>query len=243
VNSSFRSCKIYTSKVAVLRKLGLVGKDFAIKSRVGVDLENVNCNRKRKTPSSVNIEEMVMKRKTTSRPFAQTNCLIKDVTSPFGLLEELFSDNPWNLLLSTILLNRTSRVQVDVVLNEFLAKWPSPESVAAADWEEISLVIRPLGIRHRRAKGLIRFSRDYLTKIKACSAATMTREDILSLHHCGDYAYDAYRIFIQRNVSTLCADHALQDYVEYQRGALLERTRNVVKRSTNPIPSRSRKSL
>jgi adenine-specific DNA glycosylase len=165
--------------------------------------------------------------------------LIQDVTSPFGLLEELFVDNPWLLLLSTILLNRTSRVQVDVVLHEFLVKWPSPESVAAADWEEISRVIRPLGIRNRRAKGLIRFSRDYLTKLQGGNVATMTREDIMSLHHCGEYAYDAYRIFIQRNVSTLCADHALQDYVEYQRGALLEGTSN----ATAPATSKSRKSL
>jgi hypothetical protein len=36
--------------------------------------------------------------------------------SPYGLLEELLWDRPWRLLLCCILLNQTSRAQVDPVL-------------------------------------------------------------------------------------------------------------------------------
>lgn len=220
---SRRLRKVFASKVAVLRELGVVGKEFAIKSRVGADLE-VNVVRKRRAPLE-NIREVVdapNQRKQYCPP-----TILKDVTSPFGLLEELFHDDPWRLLISTIFLNRTSRVQVDMVLHAFFARWPSPESVVDAQWDDISKIIAPLGIRHRRARGLIRFSRDYLKKMsksaggtQRCTNTTMTREDVLSLFHCGEYAYDAYHIFIQRNISSLAADHALQDYIEYQRGAL-----------------------
>ena len=202
---------VHTSKVTVLRKLGIIDKGVVFRNRVGDDLVTSRQPRKRKAPSE-NINYV--------RPEKRNFELIAIVDSPFGLLEELFHDNPWRLLLSTILLNRTTRVQVDVVLFEFLTKWPKPESVVDAKWEDISSVIRPLGIRHRRAKGLIRFSRDYLELLQRKDPTRWSREDVLSLYHCGDYAYDAYRIFMQKNIATLATDHALQDYVEYQRGAL-----------------------
>ena len=45
--------------------------------------------------------------------------------SPFGLLEELTWSDPWRLLLTCILLNRTTRRQVDPVLSELLDKYES----------------------------------------------------------------------------------------------------------------------
>jgi hypothetical protein len=55
-----------------------------------------------------------------------------DVTmtnSPLGLLEELFTDQPWRLLICTIFLNRTHRRQVDATLYRFFQRWPTPESL------------------------------------------------------------------------------------------------------------------
>ena len=86
--------------------------------------------------------------------------------SPFGLLEELFKKDPWRLLISTIMLNRTTRVQVDVVLHDFLLKYPDATTCASLDdnaaEEQLAKVIYPLGMRHKRAKGIIRFSREWL---------------------------------------------------------------------------------
>ena len=73
------------------------------------------------------------------------------VSSPYGLLEELFADDPWRLLLSTIFLNRTSRVQVDSILYAFLKEWPSASAVVQADVERMSSLIQPMGMRHRRS--------------------------------------------------------------------------------------------
>lgn len=153
--------------------------------------------------------------------------------SPFGLLEELFRKDPWRLVLSTIMLNRTTRCQVDVVLYKFLCKWPDAESTAVADETEIGKVIFPMGMTFRRARGIIRFSREWLallakktalveerntTTLNLHVAFQLTKEDVLGLYNCGNYAYDAYRIFIQGDLYAVTTDHALQIYVNYYRG-------------------------
>lgn len=168
-----------------------------------------------------------------SLAIANTNAFLfqKSAISPFGLLEELFSQHPWRLLLSTIMLNRTTRVQVDVVLYEFLRKWPDATSASLADELEVADVIYPMGMRFRRARGIIRFSQEWLELLtKKASlrehkknavldeAFSLAREDVLGLYYCGDYAYDAYRIFVQGSLDAITTDHALQIYVDYHRG-------------------------
>ena len=139
------------------------------------------------------------------------------VLSPLGLLEELFADDPWRLLLSTIFLNRTSRVQVDHILNEFLDRWPTPKDVLEASFDDIVQVIRPLGICYRRADGVKRFSRDYLRLVQdSTDLFNLTERDIKGMHQCGAYAYDAYRIFIQRDSRVEPSDIELRTYVEYK---------------------------
>lgn len=44
------------------------------------------------------------------------------------------------------------------VLWEFLKKYPSPEVARAADWKEMSELLKPLGLYELRAKTIIRFS-------------------------------------------------------------------------------------
>jgi len=159
--------------------------------------------------------------------------MLGDVASPLGLLEELFPENPWQLFISTIFLNRTTRVQVDPVLFEFLEKWPSPVSILNAQTEEIAKVIRPLGMHHKRASGVIKFTKDYLScvwkkeKIHGKKAPfVLNRDDVMSMYQCGEYAYSAYRLFIQRSTSDIRSnDHALVAYAEYQKGRC-EREKN-----------------
>lgn len=151
------------------------------------------------------------------------------LSSPLGLLEELFGDDPWRLLLSTIFLNRTQRVQVDVVMHSFLQQWPTAESVAAANVDEISTVIAPMGIRNRRARGIVQFSKDYLELLKSRvdqgetkkpskgASFHLSEDEIKRFYNCGQYVSDAYRIFIQRDWTTNSTDHALEGYVEWKR--------------------------
>lgn len=72
------------------------------------------------------------------------------MNTPLGLLEELFVDNPWRLVLSTICLNRTTRVQVDAVLFRFLELWPTPAAAAQANPADVFNVINSLGLSDKR---------------------------------------------------------------------------------------------
>jgi hypothetical protein len=100
--------------------------------------------------------------------------------SPLGLLEELFIDNPWKLLLSTILLNKTQRNQVDIALFSLLQRWPRVHSMARADWEEIREIISPLGLMNKRSKSIIRFSKEYidLVAMKEKSLCAPSNNDV-----------------------------------------------------------------
>jgi len=166
------------------------------------------------------------------------------IRTPYGLLEELFCDDPWRLLLSTIFLNRTSRVQVDAVLHAFLREWPTAQSVvdevddcysttmmtttttsasSGREDSKMSRLIQSMGMRHRRAAGIVRFSREYLALLQSRTGRTaafeFTHSDILGLYYCGKYACAAYQIFIQRRWDEVDPpDHALKVYVEFQRG-------------------------
>ncbi len=154
----------------------------------------------------------------------------KSNVSPFGLLEELFRKDPWRLLLSTIMLNRTTRCQVDVVLYEFLCKWPDAASTSVANEEEIATVIRPMGMTFRRARAIIRFSKEWLSLLQTktpnnaiCGVEfSLTKQDVMGLYNCGTYAYQCYRIFIQGDFYGITTDHALQIYVNYRRGLALK---------------------
>jgi endonuclease III len=152
--------------------------------------------------------------------------------SPFGLLEELFVDDPWRLLLSTILLNRTTRRQVDAVMHEFLQYWPDCRAVLRdCDCDgfasRMEVVLQPLGLNVRRTAGIVRFCRGYERAVLDASkdlgldpdhaARSLTRDQVLSMYQCGQYAYSAYRLFIQGCVDFDPEDHALTFYAEYQR--------------------------
>lgn len=180
------------------------------------------------------------------------------MNSPLGLLEELFSDDPWRLLLSTILLNRTRRIQVDRVMFRFLQLWPTVEDVLTADVRAMGEVISPLGIHKRRAEGIHRVSTEFVSLVNkktketeenenpgqeerlscnSLAAATkidrpsrrrrrrrsdtafrLTRSEITNFYNCGDYAADAYQLFILQDWKNLRPkDHALNAYVEWKR--------------------------
>ncbi|CAM9496509.1 unnamed protein product, partial [Phaeothamnion confervicola] len=132
--------------------------------------------------------------------------------SPFGLLEELLAPDPWRILLSCILLNKTSRRQVDAVLAELLAMLPNATAAAAADPVAIEPVIRPLGLHEKRSRAIVRFSREFLAR-----SWRSPRE----LHFVGQYGEDAYNIFCVPGGWQQAAephDHALNWYVDFCRG-------------------------
>eukprot|EP00904_Undaria_pinnatifida_P013320 jgi/Undpi1/9118/HiC_scaffold_26.g11576.m1 len=130
--------------------------------------------------------------------------------SPFGLIEELLTDDSWKLLLGCIMLNQTTRSQMDPVLVRFLKRFPTAAATAAATIHEVTQVVAPLGLQERRPVAIIRFSQEYVR---------MEWKNPEELHWIGKYAADAHKIFIDRKWREVQPnDHALNWWVEWMRG-------------------------
>lgn len=87
--------------------------------------------------------------------------------SPYSLLQEdLWSGRPeseWLILVSCIMLNCTTRKQVEKVLPEFRRRWPTPQSFMEADFVEVATLIASLGFLRRRTLALKKMTERYLT--------------------------------------------------------------------------------
>ena len=128
--------------------------------------------------------------------------------SPFDLLQERYWPNDWKILVVCLMLNQTSRKQVEPMIESFFEKWPDAKSAADADEDEMRAVRRPLGMFNRRVKTIMKMSQQFLEGF----------ENAIDLYGCGKYANDTYRIFMRgewRDVEP--NDHALNDYHGYLR--------------------------
>jgi len=109
-----------------------------------------------------------------------------DRRSPFGLIEELFWRDGWKLLVCCILLNKTTRRQLDPVLFRFFERFPNAPALLAAEPYAIQQVISPLGLQRKRTQTLLAFSRAFLSP-------GWTR--VADLPGIGAYAEMAYNVF------------------------------------------------
>lgn len=106
--------------------------------------------------------------------------------SPYNLIQESLFHDPWKLLIATIFLNRTSGAKAIPILWEFFKRFPTPEVTRSADWKQIAELIQTLGLHEKRAKIIIRFSEEFLSK---------DWNSPKELHGIGKYGDDSYRIF------------------------------------------------
>lgn len=127
--------------------------------------------------------------------------------SPFNLIQETLFHDPWKLLIATIFLNRTSGKMAIPVLWEFLEKYPSAEAARVADWRDVSELLKPLGLYELRAKTIVKFSDEYLTK---------QWKYPIELHGIGKYGNDSYRIFCVNEWKQVHPeDHKLNKYHDW----------------------------
>jgi methyl-CpG-binding domain protein 4 len=128
--------------------------------------------------------------------------------SPYLLLQEIYNEHPWRVLVCCIMLNCTSRKQVDRVRDEFFRRYPDPNSVVSADLDQIAELISPLGFRNRRANTIKRFSSDWLT---------LKWREPKELYGVGKYAQDSWDIFYKGDLSVEPTDGVLKKYLEWAR--------------------------
>ena len=132
--------------------------------------------------------------------------------SPYNLLQEIYlsggvsRNKIWKVFVCCMLLSRTSREQVDRIRKELFARWPDSFAMSSANTSELSDLIRSLGFGTKRAEGLVRMSRDF---------DGIDWADPSELFGLGQYASDAYQIFVLRKKVKNPSDHFLHAYQEW----------------------------
>lgn len=80
----------------------------------------------------------------------------------FGLIQEQLAHDPFRLLLATIFLNRTRGGVAIPVLFRLFERYPTIESMAAADLVDVVDMIHCLGFQNQRAKKCIELAKTWL---------------------------------------------------------------------------------
>ena len=119
------------------------------------------------------------------------------------LLQEIYQNDPWKMLVCCILLNLTKRQQVDGIRHELFSKYPTEYEMMEADEDELSEILKPLGLYRRRAKTLIKFSWMWVNGFT----------DVMELYGIGQYAKDSWEIFQMNNTDINPSDKVLSSYL------------------------------
>lgn len=71
-------------------------------------------------------------------------------------------DDPWQLLVVTVMSAQTTDENVNKVAPELFARWPGPADLAAADPDEVEQVIFSTGFYRQKTKSIIALSQDLM---------------------------------------------------------------------------------
>lgn len=76
----------------------------------------------------------------------------------------LVHDDPWQLLVATIISAQTTDENVNQVTPELFRRWPEPAALAAADPEEVEEVIYRTGFFRQKTKSIVAMSADLVDR-------------------------------------------------------------------------------
>lgn len=126
--------------------------------------------------------------------------------SPYNLLQEIYRDDPWKMLICCIFLNQTSRKQVDQVREDFFNMYPDPKTAIEADHEQMAEVIKVLGFKNMRTRRIKKFSQQFMD---------LRWVEPIELHGIGQYAQDSWDIFQKYNFTVVPTDSVLKRYLSW----------------------------
>jgi endonuclease III len=136
------------------------------------------------------------------------------------LQEILLEQDPtgWRMLVGCIMLNQTSRRQVDAVRDDFFRAYPHAGALSITKEPYVAAVLKPLGLYNRRAAILKRFAKWWLEY----ESVPGFEERIVEMEPpgVGDYARDSWLIFKKGIVPAWpLSDHVLAEFVAQRGGA------------------------
>lgn len=114
--------------------------------------------------------------------------------SPYGLIQEDLYPDEWKCLVACIMLNCTSRKQVEKILPEFFMRWNSPNDFLLASKNDVSSLIAPLGFCNRRSDRLISMTKKYVDS---------NWSHVKELPGIGEYAARTWEIFFKNKLGSI----------------------------------------
>tara|TARA_B100000900_G_scaffold405418_1_gene414982 strand:- start:1040 stop:1441 length:402 start_codon:yes stop_codon:yes gene_type:complete len=130
--------------------------------------------------------------------------MIRKIIRP--LLQEIYEDDGWKMLVCCMCVNVTNRKQVDIVRDELFSRYPTPQDMMNAEHSELVDIIKPLGLYNTRAERLIKMSEGYVNGFNSVD----------ELYGIGQYAKDSWEIFQNNNLSVKPTDKVLQEYLRQE---------------------------
>jgi methyl-CpG-binding domain protein 4 len=130
--------------------------------------------------------------------------MIREIIRP--LLQEIYKDDGWKMLVCCMLVNLTNRKQVDTVRDKLFFKYPTPKDMMKAKHSDLVDIIKPLGLYNTRADRLIKMSKGYVKGFKSVD----------ELYGIGQYAKDSWEIFQNKNNNIKPTDKVLQEYLRQE---------------------------
>ena len=92
-------------------------------------------------------------------------------------------ENPWQLLIATILSAQCTDARVNIVTKDLFVKYPTLEAFAVADVKELEQDIRSTGFYHNKAKNIIACTKTLIEKYNG--QVKQKLEDLTSLAGVG----------------------------------------------------------
>ena len=119
------------------------------------------------------------------------------------LIQTHYEDDPWKIMISCILLNQTSNVQVRPVIKKFFEIFPTPNSLNESHQNLISSILQPTGFQNVKSKRIINFT----------SVWNSGERDPNKFPGIGPYGRDSWKIFIEGKTDFSPADKKLSAYL------------------------------
>ncbi|MFC1487919.1 hypothetical protein ACFLRN_09580, partial [Thermoproteota archaeon] len=93
--------------------------------------------------------------------------------------------NPYHILVSEMMLQKTTVKQVQDLIQKFINRFPSPKDLAKASVKEIKELITPLGLEHKRAESYKKWAIIVIEKHNGKIPDSV--EELISLPGVGQY--------------------------------------------------------
>lgn len=141
------------------------------------------------------------------REKANTVCDTLERLYPQAVCSLVYS-TPYELLIATRLSAQCTDARVNVVTKELFSKYPTLESIAGAELEDIEKIVHPCGLYKTKAKDILSIANDLINRFGGQVPDNM--EDLTSLSGVGRKTANLILSDIYHKPAVVCDTHCIR---------------------------------